>query len=153
MLSRSFRWWTTALGLILVGVFGAAACGGKAENPGDRAAKETTVPWTRVGSRELAQMLGKKDFTLVNVHVPYAGEIRSTDAFIPYDRIAERLGELPAKASKVVLYCQSGRMSTIAAQQLSEGGYTNLYELDGGFDAWKAAGHQLVIDPSRNVKG
>lgn len=153
MLKRFLRSRTTALGLILVGLLGVAACGGKTENPGDRAADKTTVPWARVGSRELAQMIGKKDFTLVNVHVPYAGEIRSTDAFIPYDRIAERLGELPAKDSKLVLYCQSGRMSTVAAQSLSEVGYKNLYELDGGFDAWEAAGQELVMDPSRNGTG
>jgi rhodanese-related sulfurtransferase len=93
----------------------------------------------------LAAMLGAKDFVLVNVHVPYEGEIDSTDLFIPYDEIADRTDELPeARDGRIVLYCRTGRMSTEAAQTLVELGYTNVYELQGGFEAWQAAGHPLV---------
>jgi hypothetical protein len=35
-------------------------------------------------SAELDAMLQKNDFFFVNVHIPYQGEIRETDAFIPY---------------------------------------------------------------------
>jgi rhodanese-related sulfurtransferase len=38
-------------------------------------------------------------------------------------------------------------MSTQAAQQLAAAGYTNLYELDGGFNAWQAAGYELLMNP------
>jgi rhodanese-related sulfurtransferase len=35
-------------------------------------------------------------------------------------------------------------MSTEVAAALAAAGYTKVYELDGGFNAWKAAGHDLL---------
>ncbi len=93
---------------------------------------------------ELASLLAQKEFTLVNVHIPYEGELPQTDLFIPFDEIEDHLAQLPAKDAPIVLYCRSGRMSTDAAEVLFGLGYTNLYELDGGFNAWAAAGYELL---------
>ncbi len=101
-----------------------------------------------ISASQLHQMLEEKDFTLVNVHVPYAGEIPETDLFIPYNKISGRLDELPAKNQKIVLYCRSDRMSTIAAKTLANAGYSNLYNLKGGMKAWKAAGYELIDNQS-----
>jgi phage shock protein E len=98
--------------------------------------------WRRVSPAALAGMLKQKDFVLVNVHIPFVGEIAGTDLFLPYDQAAAEMNKLPAdKAAKIVVYCRSGRMSTIAAAIWADAGYTNLYELDGGFDAWIAGGY------------
>ncbi|MCL4830953.1 MAG: hypothetical protein KJZ86_00895 [Caldilineaceae bacterium] len=35
-------------------------------------------------------------------------------------------------------------MSTQATAELAAAGYTQIYELDGGFNAWQAAGHPLL---------
>ena len=102
--------------------------------------------YTNVGPDELSAMLENKDFVFVNVHIPFEGDIAGTDLSIPYDEItqAANLAQLPAdKNAEVVLYCRSGRMSTIAAEALLEEGYTNLYELDGGMVAWEQAGYQI----------
>lgn len=93
---------------------------------------------------ELAGLLAQKELTLVNVHIPYEGELPQTDLFIPFDEIEDYLAQLPAKDAPIVLYCRSGRMSTDAAEVLVDLGYTNVYELDGGFNAWAAAGHELL---------
>jgi len=100
---------------------------------------------TRVNPDQLAQMLaGPKDFTLVNVHVPYEGEVAKTDLAIPYDQMDAHLKQLPGKDAKIVLYCRSGRMSDIAAHRLVELGYTHVYDLTGGMVAWEASGRSLV---------
>ena len=101
--------------------------------------------WTDLAPDELADMLASKDFTLVNVHVPYEGELPETDAFVPFDRIDEDGAGIPTdKGAKLVLYCRSGRMSADAISRLAEAGYTNLYQLAGGFEAWEAAGYELL---------
>jgi rhodanese-related sulfurtransferase len=97
--------------------------------------------YTDVSVAELQTMLANKDFTFVNVHIPYEGDLAKTDLSIPYNEIDQKLQELPAdKGAKIVLYCRSGRMSSIAAETLVGSGYTNVWNLDGGMVAWEQAG-------------
>lgn len=98
-----------------------------------------------IGNATLIQMFKNKDFVLVNVHIPYAGELANTDAFIPYDTIERNLGKLPSdKNAKIVLYCRSGSMSATAAQKLSALGYTNVYNLAGGMNEWEERGNTII---------
>jgi rhodanese-related sulfurtransferase len=94
---------------------------------------------------ELQAMLEQKDFPLINVHVPFAGDLPNTDASIRYDEMSSNLDRLPAdKAARIVLYCRTGPMSERAARDLVALGYTNVYNLVGGFNAWVEAGLPLV---------
>jgi rhodanese-related sulfurtransferase len=99
--------------------------------------------YTNVSVSELQSMLANKDFTLVNVHIPFDGNIAKTDLSIPYDQVAQNLDKLPVKNARIVLYCRSGRMSAIAAETLVGQGYTNIWNLDGGMSAWEKAGNNI----------
>ncbi len=115
-------------------------------------ANRVSVPggaYFTIEPRELEAMLKTKDFPLVNVHIPYEGEIAGTDSFIAFDQIG--VGQMASrklpkdKKAELVIYCRSGRMSTIAAQALVKLGYSNVRELRGGFNAWVAAGLKLEM--------
>jgi rhodanese-related sulfurtransferase len=94
---------------------------------------------------ELNTMLEDKDFTFVNVHIPYDGEIAGTDVHIPYNEVEDYANQLPQdKEAKIVLYCRSGPMSAAASKTLVEMGYTNVIDVEGGMKAWQAAGFELL---------
>lgn len=87
-------------------------------------------------------MLKNKDFFLLDVHIPEQKHIRGTDEFIPYNEIEKYKEKLPKdKKEKIVVYCRSGRMSEIAAQELVKMGYENVYNLKGGTIEWEKKGY------------
>ena len=143
--------------LVLLALVG-AGCGSTVA-PGERGAALTAPPapsatpagrvvatargqYRDISPAEFRAMLEHKDFFHVDVHVPHEGRLPAIDARIPFDQIAQRLDELPAdKTAKIVVTCRSDRMSTIASGVLADLGYTNVYNLDGGFNAWRDAGY------------
>lgn len=134
---------------ILVLVWLLSACSGPVapqatvEVVGNTVSAATGSNYTDISAAELHKMLTSKDFTLVNVHIPFEGKIEGTDLFIPYDQIAQNLDKLPDKSAKIVLYCRSGRMSSMAAEALVKSGYTNILNLSGGMLAWEQAGFKI----------
>ena len=131
---------------LLAIVVALAACG---QDHGDSAATdEEALKHTDLTVAQFREMIAERDFVLVNVHIPFAGDIPGTDESIPFDEIGEQLDKLPQdQGAKIVLYCRSGGMSAEAAATLASLGYTNVFDLLGGMRAWKAAGYEIEGTP------
>lgn len=133
--------------LSLLALVALSGCGVGDDAPGEQVSVRGGS-FTRVTPSELADMLKSKDFPFINVHIPYEGDIAETDLSIPFDQISTQLDKLPSdKSARIVLYCRSGRMSTEAATELVGLGYTNVWELGGGMQAWESAGFELLQIP------
>jgi len=138
--------------IFMISIFLLAGCGSASNSAEDQPASadifslpKNSQGYTDISVDQLETALVDKDFTLINVHIPYEGELPQTDAFVPFNEIEANLSQLPAdKDAPIVLYCRSGRMSTDAAEDLVELGYTNIVEVDGGMQAWEAAGNELI---------
>ncbi len=129
-----------AVAWMVLGAFLLAACQPKL--PAEEIVSAAGGSYRNVAPQDLNTMLKHKDFVFINVHTPFAGNIAGTDSSIPYDQIEQHLAELPAdKNAKIVLYCRSGHMSSLAAETLVRLGYTNIWSLKGGMAAWEQAGY------------
>lgn len=92
---------------------------------------------------EFAAVIAEEGVRVINVHVPYDGEIAGTDDFVAYDSIRTWGGRPDDPTTPIAVYCRSGNMSATAARTLVDLGYTNVVDLAGGMDAWAAAGMQV----------
>ena len=130
-----------SLALLLAGALATGTMGpALAQAPPEQSVRDSFG----ISVSRLHEWAGQKDFILVNVHVPYAGDIPGTDLRIPFDRVADHRDKLPAdKAARLVVYCRSGPMSAQAWQTLREMGYVQVYHVIGGMRAWSDAGYPL----------
>jgi rhodanese-related sulfurtransferase len=86
---------------------------------------------------------------------PFILDVRRQDEFdlgyidfavlIPVVELAGRLGELPSNLdTPMIVYCAAGTRGMWALSLLKLAGYTNVRNMSGGFNAWKAAGYPVV---------
>lgn len=143
------------LSMLILGIMAIVlvACGGNEPAPVAEVnldEQTQTVPveggsYTDVSAEGLAFLMEDKAFPLVNVHIPYEGEIEGTDLFIPFNEIEQNLDQFPAdKDARIVVYCRSGSMSAQAARTLVKMGYTDVWNVDGGMIAWRNSGRSLL---------
>ncbi len=94
----------------------------------------------QISPRELARMLANDHPAhLVDVRQPWEYETAALPGatLLPLAELASRLGELNlASESLVVVYCHHGIRSRTGAQILEQVGFTNVFSLAGGIDAW-----------------
>ncbi len=94
-----------------------------------------------------APSLQQKGFFLVDVRTEeehLTGFIPGTDRNIDFREIDQRHQEIGAGfTDHIVVYCQSGHRSNIAANTLAGLGYQNVYNVAGSMNAWNEAGYPV----------
>jgi glyoxylase-like metal-dependent hydrolase (beta-lactamase superfamily II)/rhodanese-related sulfurtransferase len=74
-------------------------------------------------------------------HVPGA-------ALLPRGQLELRVNQdLPDPTRRIVVYCELGRISTLATATLRAMGYQRAIALDGGIQAWRDAGYPITSGP------
>jgi len=95
-----------------------------------------------------APSMAQKGFMLIDVRSPEehaGGFIPGTDFNIDFREIKTRHREIGVQTDEhIVVYCQSGHRSNIAAETLADLGYTHVYNVNGSMNAWLAAGYPVV---------
>ena len=107
---------------------------------------QLTVQQLRSGLTK-APSMNQKGFTLIDVRSTEehaTGFIPGTDLNIDFREIKARHRDIGAQLEDhLVVYCQSGHRSNIAAETLADLGYRHVYNVTGSMDAWLAAGFPL----------
>ena len=105
-----------------------------------------TVQQLRAGLTK-GPSISQKGFILIDVRSAEehaAGFIPGTDMNIDFREIKARHRDLGAQLEDhLVVYCQSGHRSNIAAETLADLGYRHVYNVTGSMNAWLEAGYPV----------
>jgi molybdopterin/thiamine biosynthesis adenylyltransferase/rhodanese-related sulfurtransferase len=107
------------------------------------APNEDAIP--TMSAQELKRKMDTREqLELIDVREAFEYEIARIDGakLIPLGEIAERVDELQ-RERPIVVHCHSGQRSAQAVRLLQQRGFANVYNLEGGIDAWSDQ-----IDPS-----
>lgn len=95
-----------------------------------------------VGVADAVQLINRKDAVVIDVreaaefragHIPNARNV-------PLGQVSDKLKDLgKVKSKPVLLICQTGNRSAQAAATLGKAGFTEVYNLAGGMNAWQQA--------------
>ncbi|CAN5668621.1 molybdopterin-synthase adenylyltransferase MoeB [soil metagenome] len=113
-------------------------CGMKASAPMQDISHELTVTELK------ALMDGQSDLYLLDVREPFEREIATIEGStsIPLGELEARLSELP-RDRKIAVHCKLGGRSARAAGTLRAAGFTDVWNVTGGIEAWSQE-----IDPA-----
>lgn len=130
---------------LLAGAAGAADPAAPAPAPQAAAQKKIDDKASIVVAEARKLMASRKDLLLVDIRSPQEfiqGSIAGSQN-IPFIDIMEGRHNLP-KDKPLLLICSIGGRSFAAVQLLQEKGYTEVYNLDGGLQAWSRASLPLA---------
>ena len=100
-----------------------------------------------VGTLQATQLINRNNAVLLDVREAneYAGGHLPNAVHIPVSELGSRGSELGKLSSRpIIAYCERGQRSRAAGTALAKLGFTDIYQLTGGFRAWKEAGLPVV---------
>ena len=107
-----------------------------------------------ISPSEFAERVREKNAFIVDVHTPEQTHIPGTNAVIPFDQIQSNKDKLPTdKSTPILVYCRSGSMSSKASAEIAALGYTTVYDLEGGTNAYKESNVSVSLTPDTKELG
>ncbi len=106
--------------------------------------KDPQEPFSRISVDEAKGMMSDGDVAVIDVREPHeynAGHVPNAK-LIPVAKVFARKDELPSDKD-VIYICQVGQRSALACEMAAAAGFTRLFNLEGGTDAWIKAGHPV----------
>ena len=106
--------------------------------------KDESEPFTRISVEEAKEMIDAGGVQVIDSREPYEhaeGHVPGS-INIPHMATLPRNTEL-ARDKPVLFICKSGQRSAVAAEFAASAGLTDLYNVEGGHDAWRQAGYDL----------
>lgn len=101
---------------------------------------EASDDYQHISGEEAAQLIEWGDCTVVDVRGPIAYEIGHIPGAIDFlydDKFVSNAQQaLPNQHDTIVVYCDYGGISKLAAQDLADAGYTNIVEFNG-LEVWE----------------
>jgi len=131
--------WSAVLAMLLIsGVATACGVGEQVDGYENTPVAHAHAHWQQ-GEKSLVPFV----FIDVRTAEEYAeGHVRGAK-LVPLQELAKRMNEVP-KDKQVYVYCRSGRRSAEASAMLARAGFTNIENIQGGIEGWKAAGFPTV---------
>jgi rhodanese-related sulfurtransferase len=147
MTARTSRSWTraaAATALAVAALGGVSAC---SSSPATTASAAAQASGAHVSAADFAAAIQQPGVVVIDVRTPAefaAGHIAGAKNIdIDGAEFATQIASLD-KSRTYALYCHSGRRSGLALTDMSNAGFTHMYDLDGGIGSWTSNGGQLV---------
>jgi rhodanese-related sulfurtransferase len=108
------------------------------------ATKDPREPFTRLSVAEAKEKIASGDVQVIDARTPgeYAGGHVPGAVNIPHMSVVSRKGDLAAD-KELVFICQMGQRSALAAEFAAAVGFKDLYNVEGGTEAWIKAGYPV----------
>ena len=108
----------------------------------------------KISAAEARAKLERGEAILIDIREPmeHARENIPGAKLVPMSRFQSDLIAANENVPAVIFHCQSGNRTHANAAQLGACGVRDVYVLEGGLSAWKAAGLPTRFDPSKPIE-
>lgn len=100
-------------------------------------------PFYRIDPEDAKQLIDEGKLTIVDVREPseYAVDHLANAELIPLNSFLRNPGRV--QGSGVLFVCEMGQRSAVAAEMAAAVGIAEVYNLEGGMNAWRGKGYPV----------
>jgi len=132
---RNLNWLWISLGVLLLVVVGILLLNSKAPSPPEITAAQAYAKYQQ--GAFFLDVREQEEWDQYHI---------DGSTLIPLDQLQDRVNEL-SKDEDIVVVCRSGRRSQNGASILQKAGFTRIFSMSGGLNAWTASGYPVQGAP------